>query len=110
MTTDPTNGTAVEPLFSTLADDEDMMELVAFFVDELKHRVQSLESAFANGNADELKTLSHQLKGAAGGYGFPAITAVAAELEDELKKGERSIGDLKSQVDALVNICRRAKA
>lgn len=102
-------GTSAAPLFSEMAGDEDMRELVEFFVEELQDRIQSLESAFGSNDADQLKTLAHQLKGAAGGYGFPSISECAATLESGVSGASGDISGLKAEVDALVNLCRRAK-
>ena len=99
---------SAEPLYSQMAGDEDMMELVRYFVDELKVRVTALTAALDAGDAAALRTLAHQLKGAAGGYGFPSISEVAGVLESEL--GAEDLEQLGDRVRELVTICRRAAA
>jgi len=97
------------PLISQLAGDADMLDLIEYFVTELEDRCRSLEQAMQNGDADEIRVLTHQLKGAAGGYGFPAITEVAGEIEATLLAGECEMSRLSGKVEALIDLCRRAK-
>jgi len=100
------------PLKSTLADDPDMAELVEFFVEEMSDRIESIQTASQENDFAQLRTLSHQLKGAATGYGFEPITQTAAELEtliDATQPTEQT-DDLRQQVDALIDLCRRVSA
>lgn len=99
----------LEPLVSEFAGDPDMMELVEFFVSDLRSTVAELASAWGEGDHDKIRMLAHQLKGAGGGYGFPAITEVAGKLERAiLAEGESEISGLAEKFDALIAICRRA--
>ena len=102
------SGASVEPLYSDLAGDEDMMELVEFFVDELQQRIDALKTAMQQSDESELKTLAHQLKGAAGGYGFPSISECAGDVEQGVMACEGDIASVTEKVEALINLCRRA--
>ena len=73
------------PLRSEFAEDQSMAELVAFFVDAMVDRTRDLQAAHDAGDLERLCRLAHQLKGAASGYGFPAITEKAAQLEASLR-------------------------
>ena len=75
-------------LYSTLADDPDMGELVELFVDELPARIAALNAAFAAGDVDGLGRFAHQLKGAAGSYGFDAMTPALLRLEQAARQGQ----------------------
>jgi HPt (histidine-containing phosphotransfer) domain-containing protein len=77
----------MEAIRSIYEDDPDFAELVDSFASELPARALALEKHLGEGNLEELKRLAHQLKGAGGGYGFPKITEVAADLEQALKAG-----------------------
>lgn len=85
----------MEPIRSIYEDDPDMLEIVREFVGELPQRVAELQAHFEARDFSELQNLAHQLKGAGGGYGFPQITEVAAQLEQALKEdsGEAAIKD-----------------
>ncbi|HSW46649.1 MAG TPA: Hpt domain-containing protein [Phycisphaerae bacterium] len=96
------------PLFSTLATDPDMIELVEDFVAALPERVQAVERALQAGEPEVLRRLSHQLKGASGGYGFDVIGRAAAELEDSVKAAA-SLAELTRRVNDLAALCRRAR-
>lgn len=95
----------MDPIRSIYEDDEDMMEIVREFAEELPDRAATLESLLASGELDELKSLAHQLKGAGGGYGFTPITDAAAVLEKSLKEGADA-GVLKTNTEALCETLR----
>ena len=95
-------------LVSELADD-DMHELVEMFIGELPDRIAAIEKAVDEGDVAAIGTLAHQLKGAAGGYGFPTITDVAKSLESSAKAGEEPEA-LVRQSRTLRELCSRARA
>jgi signal transduction histidine kinase/HPt (histidine-containing phosphotransfer) domain-containing protein len=97
------------PLVSDLAGDPDMAELVEMFVDELPARVSAIQSSLASQDFDALQRLAHQLKGSAGGYGFPTITDAAKTLEQNLKAA-RDLSAMAEQVRELADLCSRAQA
>jgi len=93
-------------IVSELADDPDMTDLVDLFVASLPSRVQSLEDAMDANDRETIRRLAHQLKGSAGGYGFPIITSAAGRLEQEAREGS-TIAQALAELCAL---CRRARA
>jgi HPt (histidine-containing phosphotransfer) domain-containing protein len=58
---------------------------------------------------ETLARTAHQIKGAAGGYGYPLITQAARELETSAKARE-AVAVLQRQVEALRALCERALA
>jgi len=101
-----------EPLRSRFAGDAEMVELVHEFVQELPRRVEALQGLLRASHFDELRRAAHQLKGAAGGYGFPAISDSAGNVERLLHSGvgQAQIADLQNRVDELTSLCGRAVA
>jgi signal transduction histidine kinase/HPt (histidine-containing phosphotransfer) domain-containing protein/ActR/RegA family two-component response regulator len=97
------------PLFSEFADDADMAEIIAQFVNELPARIAALQSAVEQRDLGILRSLAHQLKGAAGGYGFAPITSAAKSLEQAARQ-TRDLESLRPQIEELVALCRRARA
>lgn len=96
-------------IVSELARDPELRSLVAAFVAELPHRVAEMRRCLAQGDLLALLSKAHQLKGSAGGYGFPAITTSAAAVE----RCARSPSDrarLATELDALADLCERARA
>ncbi len=96
------------PIRSDFADDADMRELVDMFVEELPQRIAEMEQALDGGDLDLLRTLTHQLKGAGGGYGFQVITEVAREAEGAIKDGS-DLEKLQQNVAELIAVCKRVE-
>jgi signal transduction histidine kinase/DNA-binding response OmpR family regulator len=101
--------TTAEPLVSTFGDDADMAEIVRQFVRGLQERSSAILRASRASDVETLTRLAHQLRGAAGGYGFPRITEAAAEVEDALIAGHDRL-TVESRAEALATLCRRARA
>lgn len=100
---------ATDLVVSELSSDPDMVELVEMFVDELPGKMEALKSALDAGEIDTLKSLSHQLKGSGGGYGFPSITLAAKELENEAAAGQ-DLEKMAEEIRGLTELCERARA
>lgn len=101
------------PLLSEFSNDPEMAELIESFTSELPERVQAILAAAGEGRVSDLKRLSHQLKGAAGGYGFPTLGEAAGRVEDGLRATADPTAALKAiaeDVRALVDLCTRASA
>jgi len=98
-----------QSLVSTLASDPDMVELVEFFVEQMAQRIATLQHTAQANNIIGLRTVSHQLKGTAGGYGFDPIAQTAAELERLIDVTEAiEVSEaIQQQVDELIGLCRR---
>jgi len=70
------------PIASELVKtDPDFEDLVSDFVQGLSVRLATLQQAARGADFALLRTAAHQLKGAAGGYGYPQLTEVAGRLE-----------------------------
>lgn len=98
-------------LKSEFAGDPEIGELVEQFVRELPNRVETLRDAFQAGDGLRVRTLAHQLKGAAGGYGFPTIGRAAQAVDEFLRSNGTSEGALERvrlSVEELTDLCRRA--
>ena len=110
MGTSPHNSTSGEQarLVSEFAGETDMAELIEYFLAELKDRIGGLEHAFMLGDHERLRQLAHQLKGAAGGYGYPSITNSAADLEFSLAAEQAEISSISEKVESLIALCKRA--
>jgi HPt (histidine-containing phosphotransfer) domain-containing protein len=70
-----------EPIRSSFADDSDFRELLEEFTAALPARREGMLAAHRAGAHDKLRSQAHQLKGSGGGYGFPQLSELAAELE-----------------------------
>ncbi|MCC7407660.1 MAG: Hpt domain-containing protein [Phycisphaeraceae bacterium] len=101
--------TSQGPLWSTLAGDRDMAELIEYFVSELPQRVAALADAAQQADLKALASHVHQIKGAAGGYGFEPITDLARKVE-KLAREETDLTAVRQAVDELITLCSRARA
>lgn len=95
-------------IFSSLTDDPDMAELVAMFVDEIPDRMASLKDSFMTGRLDVLRRTAHQLKGAAGSYGFDIVTKWAAQLKANIRD-EASEELVRDALHELISVCKRMR-
>jgi HPt (histidine-containing phosphotransfer) domain-containing protein len=104
-----TTTTAEIGYYSSLGSDPDFAEIVALFVDEMPGRMRDMQAHFGCANWDELARLAHQLKGAAGSYGFDQLTPFAAGLEKSVRNGEPAAA-VRAALEELVEVCGRVRA
>jgi len=97
-----------ELVYSRLADDSDLRDIVELFVEEMPGRVANLLGQLEAADWDGLRRTAHQLKGAAGSYGFDAISPAAGKVESAIRDGEPEIR-IREAVDELVDLCNRAR-
>ncbi len=101
-------------LYSELRDDPDFVELVDAFVAGLPGKVERIEHSFSTGGMLDLARLAHQLKGAAGGYGYPSISDAARHVEQYARARVTVDGifdpgvDLSEAIALLLDQCRLA--
>lgn len=103
------NKNADDLLISALSDEPETRDLVENFVNELPTRVKALHAALLASDFTTFARLAHQLKGAAGGYGFQPITDAARELEATAKT-QQDMETLTMQLSELADLCGRARA
>ena len=101
--------TDMQPLYSTLGADPDLGEIVEMFVDEMPERISNLLDHFNTSNWEELRRAAHQLKGAAGSYGFDPISPAAARLECAVRDTKPE-NEIRRTLDDLVSLCQQANA
>ena len=94
------------PLGSELVqEDESFTGIVVQFVEGLSKRMTTMEGALRQADFEALRAAAHQLKGSGGGYGYPVLTEVAAELEKRAKA--RTLEDCTKCVDELKELFNR---
>ncbi len=92
------------PIFSTLADDPELSELVEMYVNEMPERITQIRKTV--NDKEELLRLIHQVKGAAGSYGFDELSTLAARHEHEIKLTDNS-DEIEEYVDKFIAECQR---
>ena len=96
-------------LYSSLAENPCLGEIVDQFVDAMPERVAELRARFAAEDWEGLRRCAHQLKGAAGSYGFGVISVSAARLEDAIRHAQ-SDQIVAAAVEELSDLCGRARS
>lgn len=99
---------ASPPLRSTLESDSELWDLLELFVKDLAGSAGATEDALARGDLPTVASYAHQLMGAGGMYGFPAITEAAAALERGIQSGQDPEAVARLVAD-LAGLCRRVE-
>ena len=102
------NDVQTNGLYSSLAGDPVLGQLVDLFVAEMPSRTATLVDRLEACDWEGLRQAAHQLKGAAGSYGFSAISPAAAQLEDAVRR-QLPEETIRQTVDQLVDFCRQAR-
>jgi signal transduction histidine kinase/CheY-like chemotaxis protein len=93
---------------STLENENSLRELLTRFIARLPQRVANLNDLVRQQDLEELRRAVHQLKGAAGGYGFPQITDAAARAEKKISP-EAALEEIRGEVESLVRVVRNVE-
>jgi signal transduction histidine kinase/DNA-binding NarL/FixJ family response regulator/GGDEF domain-containing protein len=97
-----------EKLRSGLAGNEKLRGVLERFVSRLPDRIEEMRRLLRENDLESLVRSVHQMKGAAGGYGFPDITVAARRAEESIK-GAADIEQITSQIDELAALIRRVE-
>lgn len=98
-----------DPLYSCYGGDPDLGDLVTDFVERMPDRARRLQGHYDNANWSELERAAHQLKGAAGSYGFDILTTEAARLEQSVAAGADSLV-IQEALEIVILCCERCQA
>lgn len=94
------------PIYSSLAGDEDLAELVEVFVGEIPNRIAALNEAADKQDWKSVERFAHQLKGALGSYGFGTAMPLAQDLETIAHEG-RPGAEIVAALKELESMCER---
>jgi len=91
---------------STLAGNSRFAPLLTQYLARIPETIELIEEAWERGDSERLLRCVHQLKGAAGGYGFPQVTKLASECQRLMLAGS-SIEELSGPLKDLLDMIRR---
>ena len=94
-----------EELRSAIATEPAMQQLLNKFVSRLPDRVTTIQGLLDANDLENLREAVHQLKGAAGGYGFPQVTEQAGRAEEKIKERD-ALAAIRDEVDSLIKLVR----
>lgn len=87
--------------------DPDLEDLIPEFLDNRRADIGSMRAALANADFETVRGLGHSMKGSGGGFGFDAISAIGAALEQAAKRLDQAA--IVQGVDQLADYLTRVK-
>ena len=96
---------AADPMAALLTKPR-LAKLVDRFVKGLDDRLAAIKHAADDEDRKQLRVLAHQLKGAAGGFGFPAISHAASQVEGD---ADTELAELQRAIRELTDACHSAR-
>ena len=102
------NMDSVQPIYSQLACDPEIADIVDMFVSEIPGRVEKMLRQLNEKNWDELQRTAHQLKGSAGSYGFEPLSPSAHRVEQAIRNGEPE-ETIRQCVVELIDLCGQVR-
>ena len=69
---------------------KDLEDLIPVFIKNRSKEVDSLRTALAAGDYDQLKQLGHRMKGVGNSYGFAPISDFGKTIEDSAKTADKA--------------------
>jgi signal transduction histidine kinase/CheY-like chemotaxis protein/HPt (histidine-containing phosphotransfer) domain-containing protein len=98
----------IEPIVSDLLGEvPEFDDLVANFIGQLPALLEPIDQAWKDEDWQTLEAKAHDLKGVAGGYGFPQLTGVAGRIEFELAK--QTFDGIEPLIDEMWALHRRIR-
>jgi histidine phosphotransfer protein HptB len=76
-----------QPIVVTVA--KDLEDLVPTFMKNRGKELETLRSALAAGDFDQMRQLGHRMKGVGNSYGFELVSQLGKKVEDGAKAGDR---------------------
>ncbi|MEN1704612.1 MAG: Hpt domain-containing protein [Planctomycetota bacterium] len=99
-------------IYSDLAGDPDMEELIELFADSMQEISKTVAEALDRKDWDGVRRSAHQVKGAAAGYGFANLGSVAATLETMVNRDGTPVETpetIAKQAHDFVDMCDRVR-
>ncbi|MDR0391219.1 MAG: Hpt domain-containing protein [Planctomycetaceae bacterium] len=97
----------MKPIYSSIADEPDMWELVAMFIDEMPERILRFNVLLESDDDDGLLRFAHQFKGSSGSYGFAELSLAAEEIVTAIKDKQPK-NKITELTQNLIELCKAA--
>jgi HPt (histidine-containing phosphotransfer) domain-containing protein len=76
-----------QPIIVTVA--KDLEDLVPTFMKNRLKELETLRSALAAGDFEQMRQLGHRMKGVGNSYGFEKVSLLGKKVEERAKAGDR---------------------
>jgi len=76
-----------QPIVVTVA--KDLEDLVPTFMKNRGKELETLRTALAAGDFDQMRQLGHRMKGVGNSYGFEKVSLLGKQVEDGAKAGDK---------------------
>ncbi|MSQ55764.1 MAG: Hpt domain-containing protein [Betaproteobacteria bacterium] len=84
---------------------KDLEDLIPVFMKNRLKEVESLRTATAAGDFEQLRQLGHRMKGVGNSYGFAHVSVIGKRVEDAARASDKAT--LQQCVDDTPTTCRR---
>jgi HPt (histidine-containing phosphotransfer) domain-containing protein len=102
----PKSADSAGAIKSSLGDNPRMQAIIPEFIDGLPDQVRMMTDLLERNDLAALQKVIHQLRGAAGGYGFEPITEPATIAEESIKVG-KAYESIAAEIKSLIEVIRR---
>jgi HPt (histidine-containing phosphotransfer) domain-containing protein len=96
-------------IYSKFGEDPELIEVIEIFVSEMPDRTANMHACYERSDWAGLRQLAHQLRGAAGSYGFQSITELSARLEAAVVE-MKSPANIRRALEDLSDLCGRIRS
>ena len=86
---------------------KDLEDLIPTFMKNRGKEIETLRSALAAGDLEQLRQLGHRMKGVGNSYGFEKVSTLGKQIEDGVKSGDRA--GLESRIAEYADYLARVK-
>jgi HPt (histidine-containing phosphotransfer) domain-containing protein len=94
-----------EPIIVTVA--KDLEDLVPTFMKNRAKELDTLRSALAGGNFEQLRQIGHRMKGVGNSYGFEKVSQLGHDIEDRAKAADAAA--IAASIDAYAGYLARVQ-
>lgn len=96
---------------NTYLSSEQQTELATRFIEKLPDMQAKLKTAMDEQNWESLRSVSHDIKGLGGSFGFPELTEIAGKVNDTLRQFEYTAAsdDIQELLDTIAQILQANK-
>ncbi len=106
---DHSQESGIEPIYSEQWENRKMRPLILNYLERLETRLEEIHRMVMQHQVGDIAAVAQDIRGASGGYGYPQISEVAADLMNASSAGsEDAIEAVTKQYEKLLSLCTAA--